>query len=626
MTRFGQSIGKYLFLPGVLFVCLIIFITPIQGKTILTKNQTTEYMDKISEYEMKNVTNPTYGSTGGEWLIMGLARYGTLTESYCARYLENLKEEVESRKGILSETKYTEYARVVLALTSINETPENFAGYNLLKPLSELDHVLKSGLNGAVFSLLAFDSGNYQIPDTKKEYTGRKSTREKLISILINAQLEDGGWANMGNKSDVDMTAMVLQALGKYRKQNEVKTALNRGIQYLSEKQNNSGAFSGSGVENCESTAQVLTAMTVLGIHVSDDRFVKNGNTVLDGLLKYYKDGGFKHTANSFVNQMATEQAMYALTAYYRSLTEENGLYEMADNNSYKDTDSAKKSTTGKSSRKSSKMNKKQQKKETQATSQTDKKKSALETRAAETVTAQGNDTVTKQKNQSSRKEKGTQQTSGNRTEMESTGESTSAAEEVKEERKKEENHRNYGGIGIGLAVIVLAGAGIFLKKKNKLFIMLIAVCIFFGGCGSDMAKDSAGTCTILVKCSSIYNNLEKLDKGLKEHIPKDGIILKEQEVSFEKDDSVYDVLARELKKNRILMEASFTANSAYIEGIDNIYEFSCGELSGWMYSVNGEYAQVSCSDYKVKDGDKIQWSYTCDLGEDIKAKAGGEQ
>lgn len=64
MTRFGQSIGKYLFLPGVLFVCLIIFITPIQGKTILTKNQTTEYMDKISEYEMKNVTNPTYGSTG----------------------------------------------------------------------------------------------------------------------------------------------------------------------------------------------------------------------------------------------------------------------------------------------------------------------------------------------------------------------------------------------------------------------------------------------------------------------------------------------------------------------------------------------------------------------------------
>ena len=73
-------------------------------------------------------------------------------------------------------------------------------------------------------------------------------------------------------------------------------------------------------------------------------------------------------------------------------------------------------------------------------------------------------------------------------------------------------------------------------------------------------------------------------------------------------------------------MEASFTANSAYIEGIDNIYEFSCGELSGWMYRVNGEYAQVSCSDYKVKDGDKIQWSYTCDLGEDIKAKAGGEQ
>lgn len=162
---------------------------------------------------------------------------------------------------------------------------------------------MKSGLNGAVFSLLAFDCGNYDIPDAKNDYTGRKSTREKLISVLLTAQLEDGGWANMGSRSDVDMTAMVLQALGKYRKQDEVKTAVNRGIQYLSAKQNGSGAFSSSGVENCESTAQVLTAMTVLGIHVSDDRFVKNGNTVLDGLLKYYKDGGFKHTANSFVNR-----------------------------------------------------------------------------------------------------------------------------------------------------------------------------------------------------------------------------------------------------------------------------------------------------------------------------------
>lgn len=122
-----------------------------------------------------------------------------------------------------------------------------------------------------------------------------------------------------------------------------------------------------------------------------------------------------------------------------------------------------------------------------------------------------------------------------------------------------------------------------------------------------------------MVECSTILKNMDKLDASVKEFVPEDGIILAEKEVEFLEGDSVYDVLNRELKKEKILKEASFTGNSAYIEGIDNIYEFSCGELSGWQYSVNGEYVGKSCSDCMVENNDVIEWRYTCDLGEDIK-------
>ena len=317
----------------IMLICVVMAVTPVMGKTILNKEQTKTYLDNISQYEMGKVTNPTYGSVGGEWLIIGLARYGSLTQAYLDKYVNNLETEVKKKSGILSDKKYTEYARVVLALTAIEQNPADFAGYDLLSPLSELDNVVKTGISGITFALIAFDSGNYDVPEPKKDYKGKKATREKLVSMLLSTQLSDGGWAYMGTKSDVDMTAMVIQALAKYYKEADVKKAVDKGVELLSKRQQKSGAFISNESENCESTAQVITAMAALGIEVSDERFIKDNNTVLDGLLGFYKDGGFKHTHNSYVNQMATEQAMYALTAYYRQLKDENGLYDMKDNN-----------------------------------------------------------------------------------------------------------------------------------------------------------------------------------------------------------------------------------------------------------------------------------------------------
>jgi hypothetical protein len=156
---------------------------------------------------------------------------------------------------------------------------------------------------------------------------------------------------------------------------------------------------------------------------------------------------------------------------------------------------------------------------------------------------------------------------------------------------------------------------------KRILFCMVMIFCLSVTGCGKEnKTEDKAvGSCTLLVECSNVLNNMDQLDKSVKDYIPKDGIIMEKKEVKFYEDDNVYDVLKRELKKEGTLMEASFTGSSAYIEGISNLYEFSCGELSGWMYCVNGEYPNVGCSEYQIKNGDEIEWHYTCDLGEDLK-------
>ena len=595
----------------IMLICIVMAVTPVMGKTILNKEQTKTYLDNISQYEMRKVANPIYGSVGGEWLIIGLARYGSLTQAYLDKYVNNLETEVKKKSGNLSDRKYTEYARVVLALTAIEQNPADFAGYDLLSPLSELDNVVKTGISGITFALIAFDSGNYDVPEPKKDYKGKKATREKLVSMLIDSQLSDGGWAYMGTKSDVDMTAMVIQALAKYYKEADVKKAVDKGVELLSKRQQKSGAFISNESENCESTAQVITAMAALGIEVSDERFIKDNNTVLDGLLGFYKDGGFKHTNNSYVNQMATEQAMYALTAYYRQLKDENGLYDMKDNNknirnnktvSYKVKNKKTKKQTGKKNKKKviqteGKTESITTKKEVQDKNKKDKK--SKNSRKSKIKGKSGETTIS------------TEETSEN-----IAGDTTKSNTE-----KKVADKSNTGKIFVMVGLFAaLLGIGFYMFKKNKkLLSLFLVISVLFSGCGKSTNNKAVGKCTILIECSTIFDNKKDLDKAVEDYVPKDGIILKKQEVNFYKDDSVYDILKRELKKNNILMEASFAAKTAYVEGINNIYEFSCGKLSGWMYEVNGEYPNVGCSDYKVKDKDVIEWHYTCNLGEDLK-------
>ncbi len=137
--------------------------------------------------------------------------------------------------------------------------------------------------------------------------------------------------------------------------------------------------------------------------------------------------------------------------------------------------------------------------------------------------------------------------------------------------------------------------------------------------------SDTAYTCTLTVRCDTLLDNLEYLDPEKVELVPADGVIFPETTVTFYEGESVFNLLQREMKKAKIHMEAESTPiyNSAYIEGIQNLYEFDCGELSGWVYKVNGWSPNYGCSRYLLQEGDQVEWLYTCDLGADVGAEGG---
>ena len=130
----------------------------------------------------------------------------------------------------------------------------------------------------------------------------------------------------------------------------------------------------------------------------------------------------------------------------------------------------------------------------------------------------------------------------------------------------------------------------------------------------------TAYSCTISISCASILDNMALCDPAKVDLVPADGWILQPITVTFYEGESVFNVFQRVCKQQKIHMEFENTPiyNSAYIEGIHNLYEFDVGELSGWMYQVNEWFPNYGCSRYGLKDGDVICWVYTCDLGKDV--------
>lgn len=314
-----------------LVVFVLLFQMQIYGVNAGTKEEVKNYIEEAVTYQLNTVSNPTYGPTQGEWLVMGIARSGLMADDFLKIYKSNIRKKLDDCKGDLSGTKYTEFARLVIGLTAVGEDPRTFGGYDTLKYLAEYDSLENQGINGVIFGLIALDCGNYDVPKPDKNYNGKVASRNNLIKEILDAQLSDGGWAYYGKVSDTDITAMAIQALVPYKSRDNVKEAIDKGLSRLSELQKSDGSFGTMGRKTCESTAQVLTALSELRISINDSRFVKDENTVLDGLLQYYKDGCFSHELGGKANQLATEQAIYSLVAYYRALNGNSRLYQMND-------------------------------------------------------------------------------------------------------------------------------------------------------------------------------------------------------------------------------------------------------------------------------------------------------
>lgn len=277
----------------------------------------------------------TAGTSGGEWVALGLARSGSISDTLAEQYAQAAYQYVKKKgSSTMSDSKSTENSRMILALTSIGKDPTDVAGYDLLEPLADLDYVKSQGINGPIFALIALDSHNYDIP---KAATGKtQTTREALIDAILAAQLSDGGWNVNGNGADADMTAMAIQALASYYSSNaKVKSAIDDALNRLSQMQEANGGYTSWGTANAESVAQVIVALTSLGIDpASDGRFIKNGYSTLDALATFYNDkGGFKHSQSDTTssNGLATEQAYYALASWYRLKAGKTSLYDMSD-------------------------------------------------------------------------------------------------------------------------------------------------------------------------------------------------------------------------------------------------------------------------------------------------------
>ncbi len=244
---------------------------------------------------------------GAEWYVLALSQYVDCDlssyEAALLRYLEN--------NGVPSASSRLKYALCLAACGS----NDGYIAYALENSVGE------QGLMSLVFGLHLLNNG----------YTSKSCTLADVKARILGMQLDCGGWSvTSADQGDVDATAMVVQALAPwYEKDADAELAVERALSFLSASQLENGGFASYGVPNPESAAQVLVALSALGISPdADERFINNGKTVLDGMMEYrLSDGRFSHTSGGDANEAATVQCFYAAVACVRSANGAPSLY-----------------------------------------------------------------------------------------------------------------------------------------------------------------------------------------------------------------------------------------------------------------------------------------------------------
>lgn len=300
-------------------------------------------LSKVRSYILSKDTKPDYS---GIWNVIGLKRSGLyVPESYINLFYSNVIAYCESKDWQITRAKYSDYSKLILALTAIGVDARDVMGHNLLAYLSDYENVSRQGNNGTIWALIALKSNPaYEIPEDPSAV--QQNSEELLVKKVVGMQCQDGGWTLMGTTGDSDMTGMAMQALASYYNKDgyeDVTAAIDKGLAWIEKNQLSSGGFGTMNTETSESVAQIITALCGVGIDCGEDvRFIKNGKWPMTGLFQYYMpEGGFMHVAadagnngggaGGIIDGMATEQGLYATVAYRRFLDGETFLYDMSD-------------------------------------------------------------------------------------------------------------------------------------------------------------------------------------------------------------------------------------------------------------------------------------------------------
>lgn len=514
--------------------CLFaLFLTAI-NVSALTPNEIAESviayeLDKngaetVQEWIDTNLTENA--GNGSEWYVITLSKSG---EYGFSAYKTALESYVESN-DIRSATSRQKYALALLAVGSssdyIAETMENSIG--------------EQGLMSYIYGLHLLNNG----------CTSTQHTAESVTAQILSMQLSDGGWAVMGEYGDPDVTAMTLQALAPhYSTDKAVQTAIDSAVQFLSEKQLDSGGYKSMGKEASESISQVIIALSALEIDAeTDGKFAKKGNTLFSALGNFQlADGSFCHEIGSGGNATATVQAYMAVAAYNEMKAGRGSVYLL------------------------------------------------------------GNE------------EKRTEITA-NETEM--TENETETAEKKTSEIVEKHSYKPVACLIIVAVFAMMCVVLILLKKNNKnnflvlgILTVIAALIVIFTDFsttedyyGTASVKENiVGTVTLEIRCDTVA--------GSADYIPESGVVLEKTEFAIAEGETVYDIIVEACRENSIQIELS----GGYVSGINYIYEFDFGDLSGWLYYVNGEEASVGCDQYALSDGDEIEWLYSLEMGNDLK-------
>ena len=414
-------------------------------------------------------------------------------------------------------------------------------------------------------------------------------TPEETVRAILGMQLSDGGWAISGQYGDVDVTSMVLQSLAPYCNAanapvaadsvrvgdpdssvaSDARAAIDRALTLLSERQLPDGGFQSYGAANCESCAQVLVALSALGIDAaSDPRFLKDGHSVFDAIASFrVSDGSYRHVATGDSNLTATQQVFYACVAYLRFREGRPSLYEL---------DAVREGRTI-----------------TPSPTMTPED-SMTPTPAGGTLTPSGNNSGDKKPG--------------------APGTDTS---------KGTPPYRVYGTAILALLTvfaIALLSLRKRLTKRNVILVSMVSAILLlllwvlpvqtpaeYYASIKVSEEDAAGAVTLSIRCDTVAG-----ENGL----PADGILLAPVRVPFKEGDTVYTALVIAAADAGLPLDTS-VASGGYIRGIGALHEFDFGSLSGWMYYVNGDAPSESSGSFPLHDGDVIEWRYTRNLGED---------